>query len=283
MRLPGEIPREQYDRHPGVRWSLLSNMRRSPLHYHHALVNGRQDTPALAFGRALHAAIFEPDTYDRLFVTYAASKTCGAGARRAWIEFRQEAEAKGQTVLDSITDATVQRCAAAVLSNPTARQYLSPNRGRAEIGLGWKDERTGLACKLRADWLTVDGMAVDLKSTRSAELRNFGRSAWHFGYFHQVDFYSRGIGAATGRKPEDVPFLLIAVESDAPHDVSVFEPCPESRHAAREEVDRLLDQLAECERTKKWPGRYTGTQLLKAPAYVLMSEDDDWETTVSEG
>lgn len=283
MRYPGEIPREQYEMHPGVRWSVLSAMRKSPLHYRHARTAGRPDSSALAFGRALHAAIFEPDTYDAQFAVYADSKTTGPGARLRWQEFQQSANERGITILDAADDARVAACAMAVTGNPTARQYMSLSRGRAEIGISWQDPATGLRCKMRADWITVDGLIVDLKSTRSGDARNFGRQAWHLGYFHQAEFYARGLAAATGRSSENIHFLFVAVESEPPHDVSVFEPCPETRYAAHEEVSGLLDRLAECERTNRWPGRYDGTQLLKAPAYVLMSEDEDWQTTVTEG
>ena len=137
---------------------------------------------------------------------------------------------------------------------------------------------------MRADWITLDGLLVDLKSTRSADVRNFGRQAWHLSYFHQAAFYAMGLAAVTGCKPEQVPFLFVAVESDPPHDSCVFCPCDETRYAAQEEVFALMDKLAECKRTNTWPGRYQGVQQLKAPAYVLMSEDEDWNiTTTTEG
>ena len=86
----------------------------------------------------------------------------------------------------------------------------------------------------------------------------------------------------SGCKLDEVPFLFVAVESEPPYDVALFEPCPETRYAALEDVRRLLAQLAECERSNKWPGRYEGARLLKAPAYVLMSDEDEWEINTRE-
>lgn len=274
MRYPGEIAREQYDDHPGVRWSRLSNMRRSPLHYLHGLKNHRPETTALRTGSALHTLVFEPETYEDRFTVYRESKTKGTGAKTNWEAF--QLKNAHLTILDAIEEERALGCAAAIRQTP-ACEYIGPGLGCAEIPITWTDEKTGLLCKARLDWVTNGGLVLDLKSTRSAEIRAFGRQAWHLGYFHQAVFYSMGFAAVTGQKLEDIPFLFIPVESDAPHDVSLFEPCEETRYAALEEVRALLDRLAECERTNYWPGRYEGKQILKAPAYVLMSDDEDWD------
>jgi hypothetical protein len=280
VRYPGEIAREAYDAHPGVRWSLLSNMRKSPLHYQHALENRRTETTALRTGSALHTLVFEPELYEQSFTVYRESKTKGEGSKKRWELFQAEAVAKGLTILDSEEEARALGMSAAIAKR--AAQFIAPSRGRAEIPLTWKDERTGLLCKCRLDWVTLEGMIIELKSTRSAEVRAFGRQAWNLGYFHQVHHYSTGFGAATGCEPDKVPILFVAVESEPPHDVSLFEPCAETRYAAKEETDKLMDTLAECRRTNKWPGRYDKVEMLSAPKYVLMSEDEEWEVNARE-
>ena len=73
----------------------------------------------------------------------------------------------------------------------------------------------------------------------------------------------------------------MAVESEPPYDVALFEPCEESRYAALEDVRKLMARLAECQRTQRWPGRYDEPRMLKAPAYVLMTDDDEWTTEVT--
>ena len=281
MRLPGEITREDYDAHPGVRWSMLRHMRKSPLHYKHALDAQSKSTTALRTGSALHTLLFEPETYEERFTAYRASKSKGEGARKNWEAFQADAATRGLTILDEDEERRALAMAEAV-ARSGARRLVDPSQGRAEVPLTFADPRTGRICKARLDRVNLDGMVLDLKSTRSAELRNFGRQAWHLGYFHQAAFYSVAIGVATGQDPERIPFLFLAVENEPPYDVAVFEPCPETRYAAMEEVHRLMDSLAECERTGKWPGRYDGIQILQAPAYVLTSEDEEWEVNGKE-
>lgn len=282
MRFPGEIARTEYDAHPGERWSHLSHVRKSPLHYQHAKENVRKETTALRTGSALHTLVFEPETYEARFVVYRESKNKGEGSKAKWAAFQEVSAARGLTILDPEEEARAIGCANAI-AKTNARQYIAPSQGRAEIPITWTDERTGLLCKMRADWITLGDMLVELKSTRSGELRNFGRQAWNLGYFHAAHYYSMGLAAATGKKPEDIPFLFVAVESDPPHDVSLFEPCEETRHAAAVEVNALMDRLVECRESGIWPGRYDKTQLLKAPAYILIGDDEEWQTTVTEG
>lgn len=278
MRLTGEISREQYDVHPGVRWSNLSHLRKSPAHYLHTLTNKRKDTSALNTGSALHTLVFEPETYAERFTTYTASKSKGEGARKAWEAFQTEAKGRGLTILDADEEARAQGCATAIRTK--ARAYIAPSKGRAEIPITWTDPETGLLCKARLDWLTIDRLLIDLKSTRSTEEHAFANQAWKLGYFHQQIFYSMGVATATGCALDEVPFLFVAVESEPPYDVAMFEPCEETRYAALEDVRKLLAQLAECQRRQMWPGRYDGPRMLKAPAYVLMSDDDEWKVEV---
>lgn len=280
MRYPGEISREDYAAHEGVNWSTLANMRKSPLHYKHGLEHARKETSAMRKGSALHTLVFEPETYAERFTVYRESKNNGEGSKRKWLAFQGQARSAGQTILDESEEATAHAMADAIRKSGAA-QYIAPSRGRAEIPLTWTDAETGIICKARLDWVTLTDCPLDLKSTRNAELRAFGRQAWHFGYFHQAAFYRAGLATALGKDPSKLPFVIIAVESEAPHDVAVFEPGDEDMYAAEIEVKALLATLADCRRANKWAGRYQGAQILKAPAYVLMSDDEEWQTTVT--
>ncbi len=90
------------------------------------------------------------------------------------------------------------------------------------------------------------------------------------------------VAASLGCEIDEVPFVFLVVESEPPYDVAIFEPCPESRQAAHEDVKRLLAQLAECTTRNHWPGRYEGVRVLSAPRYVPMDEDDEWQITTTE-
>lgn len=136
MRIPGEIAREEYDAHPAVRWSHLSHMRKSPLHYRHTLETESKRTPALRTGSAVHALTFEPHTYAERFAVYRESKNKGEGSRTRWQQFQEDAANRGITILDADEAARAEECAQAVARHEQARMYINPSRGRAEIPVG---------------------------------------------------------------------------------------------------------------------------------------------------
>ena len=126
MRLHGEIDRADYDAHPGVRWSLLSHMRKSPAHYRRAIEHARKDTSALRTGSALHTLVFEPETFGDRFTTYLPSKTKGEGARKAWEAFQESAQTQGLTILDADEIERAEGMALAVRDK--GREYIAPSK-----------------------------------------------------------------------------------------------------------------------------------------------------------
>ena len=59
------IPDEKYRSWKALSCSDLKMVARSPLHYQYGLMNPREDTAALAFGRAYHCYLLERDSFDQ--------------------------------------------------------------------------------------------------------------------------------------------------------------------------------------------------------------------------
>jgi exodeoxyribonuclease VIII len=245
---------------PAVNWSTLREMSRSPRHYQHRLQTPREDTGPMRFGRAVHCSVLEPDQFPLDFGVYD-------GARRGkdWTEFAAVNEAR--TIL---TRAEYDTCLAvrdAVRSDPVAGPYLQAGL-ETEKTLEWTDAGSGLNLKSRLD-LLGQGIVADLKTTRDAGPDEFAKTAARLKYVHQLSFYTRGAEAVTG-EPHDA--VIIAVESEAPHDVCVYELSEDDLWTAGQEIDDLLRRVAECERTGHWPGRFDTRQTLAVPWWAF--EDD---------
>jgi hypothetical protein len=115
----------------------------------------------------------------------------------------------------------------------------------------------------------------DLKTSYSAEQERFGRTAARFEYHAQLAFYLDGLTYATGMRP---PVKIIAVESTAPFDVSVFNVGDNEIELGRSHYKRLLRRVVECQEANHWPGRYTEEQELLLPLYAY--PEDEREMTV---
>lgn len=245
-----------------INWSTLKEIRRSPLHYLHALNNRRQDTPRLGLGRAFHTALLEPERFAIDYAVFPGPRRAG----KEWVAFVEEHGAKTILKVDEYDRACRMRDA--ILGHPVAREHLST--GAPEVTLQWTDPGTGLACKGRADWL--GDALVDLKSTKDVSARRFGSIAGRFGYHCQMAFYLAGVMAVNN--PVDIPpVVLLAVEDEEPHDVAVYRLDDDALYAGQREVDELLAKVAHCNETGEYPGQYPSEQLLPLPPWVWGDEE----------
>ena len=237
-------------------YSTLKAFAKSALHYRHALAERREETDALRVGIAASLAVLEPDRY-------AAEVAVWDGDKRghAWKAF---AEANStRTILRTAQHDRVQSVAAAVRGNADAARYL--DRGEGEVTALWTDAVTGIECRARLDWIAKVGAIFDLKTTRDAQPEAFARQSWNLAYHAQAAFYGDGVYAATG---ERLPSLIVAVESEAPFAVQVYDVGAEILDAGRHAYRGWLAQLAECRATNEWPGYASGMLALQAPKWA---------------
>ncbi len=256
---------------PGVNFSTLKHLRRSPRHYAYAVANQRPDTASLRLGRAVHAACLEPDRFALDYVVFTGARRAG----KEWDAFELTHDGRTILKLDEYQRALAIRDA--VRSHPLVAPYLV--EGEAEKVLTWTDQTTGLALKARLDWLAPTAV-VDLKTSRDAtNPRKFAASAWDLGYYHQLAHYTAGTNAVTGW---NLPAIVIAVEPSAPFDVAVFRLDEDALAIAGGQVDELLVLLAQCREANVWPGAHDAEITLGLPKWALPDvedldlEDPDW-------
>lgn len=259
---------------PGINWTTLKEMRRSPLHYQHRLANPLEDSARLAMGRAAHTAILEPDRFPLEYAVWTGERRAG----KEWEAFK--AANAGRTIIKADEYATCLAMRDAVRRHPAAAAILQAG-GEAEKAVTWTDDATGLPCKGRMDWLGKYVLA-DLKTTSDLDPVRFGATAARMGYHTQLAFYRRGVKAATGM---DYPVQIIAVESSAPHDVAVFTIDETVLYAGDEEIDELLAKVKACREANAWPGRYPAETTLQLPNWAFGSDAagaDDLDLIVGE-
>jgi len=249
-----------YDALPGVRWSLLRELSKSPAHYKHRLTQPRDDTTAMRLGRAVHCAVLEPRQFAATFAVYD-----GVRRGKEWQEF---ADAHAEDDILSVTEA--EHCHAvrdAVRGNRDAIRLL--RKGESEKTVTWTDRETRIPCKARVDRVG-HGFFVELKTTRSLDPHDFERTCAQLAYHGQLAFYARGL-KANRRKTHPI---LIAVENEPPYDVVIYEPDEEFMWMGDEFAGDLLRKLSKCQKTQRWPGRSSGVQTLSLPGWLLSQYDE---------
>ena len=267
MSLP-RLSYAEYAALDGVNWSSLRELRRSPARYAWRLTHPPIETDAMRLGRATHTAVLEPERFLGEYVLW----TKGRRAGKEWDAFEADAAARDVTILKADQYEMCLAMAAAVRGNPVAAPYLA--EGEAERAIVWTDEKTGLVCKGRLDWLPPPAV-IDLKTTRSIDARLFAADMARFGYACQMGHYCAGLKALTGR---DWPAVLIAVEKDPPFEVAVFRLADEALYAGAAEVAELLATLKTCRAAGSFPPRYEAEQVLDLPRWAYPSDDENLAT-----
>jgi hypothetical protein len=261
---------EDYVAVDATNWSALKELRRSALHYRHRLANPSPDTPAFALGRAVHAAVFERFRFAQDFVQQPASMR---RVGKSWDAFALEHA--GRTILTAKQYEFAETIGDAVQAHPLVAPYL--RRGRAEHSVRWTDRETGITCKSRLDWI-ADGMErtpiVELKTATSIELHRFAGAAARYGYNTQMAMQRDGLTVAEHLTFEP-PCVIVAVESEPPHDIGVFPFNDDALYAGAEEYRDLLRRLAIHRARDEWPGRYVEPVALALPAWALPLDDDE--------
>lgn len=240
------MPNNSYRQAEGLNWSLAKHMLTSPRQYLHAIENPVVQTPAMAFGTAVHAAILEPDDFDELHVVVPDEFVTASGAlstakyAKEWIAQQKE----GAMLLTAPQAASIEAIKANIAKHKAASDALekAPNR---EQGLYWTDAATGIDCKCCPDahngFTVIDVKTWAPRGKFSAD--SFMREAVSRGYLGQLGFYAMGILGATGHKVEAMQFLVL--QSVAPFDVMLLELDYDAMSFALDEARNALDAVAD--------------------------------------
>lgn len=254
---------EEYSRIPANNWSRIKVLDVSPMQYRHELQNPPEEIGYFRVGRAIHGFILEQDTFKDRFVCYKG----GVRRGKEWEAFKAQHAGRTHLNLDEWTRAI--GAATALLAHPVASGYLMT--GLREQALTWDDEETNLPCKGRVDHCGTH--LVDIKSTATIDRRLFAAACARLGYHAQLAFYLDGLranGVAVHPEP-----ILIAVQSEAPHDVVTYRLPDHVVQAGREKYRRLLRLLRECLETDTWPGI--------APEEEVALDLPEWAYNMSDG
>lgn len=269
------LPFGEYARLPGVNFSSVKHLAKSPAYYLWTLTESPPDTGARKRGRATHCAVYEPERFATAYDVWA-----GRRAGKAWDDYLAAATRAGKEVLTEKEYELVKALAVAVRGNPIAARYVTGieaeqtfrgvvERSPAGDIPGWRFDVKG-----RVDAIRSGAFISDLKTTRDASPAGFGREVLRLDLHAQAAWYVDLVEYATG---EELPFFWVAAEATAPHLVQVYR-CPENVLAlGRERYMQWLDTLALCQRTNHWPGYAEAEMDVVLPRWAAPVEDEDFD------
>lgn len=254
------MPNEAYHAYGGISKSGLDLIDRSPAHY--AYRAPREPSRAMVIGSATHAAILEPEQFDKQYMLLRDVTDRRSSA------YKQAAEQFGaDNVLTGSEADSVIGMRDAVSLNPSAVELLTAP-GYVEIAVFATDPETGVLVKCKFDKLLNDLRSVDLKTTQ--DLRDFAKSVANYRYHVQQAYYSDVFAWATGLQLESFEFL--AVEKDAPNASKLFALDTPSIDYGRKLYRQALNTYAECLKNNEWPMPNGELEYITLPSWAADPE-----------
>lgn len=281
------ISNAEYHGGPGISKSGLDRIAQSPLHYWSDYLDPnrkpREETPAMAIGTAIHAAVLEPDKFAADYVVLPDDRprrptSIQLNAKKPsdetlaaidWWDRFTEANA-GRVVITAEDYAACQAIAAQVRTHPAARALFRD--GKAEQSAYWTDPETGVLCKARPDWM-MPGAILDVKSTENASQSAFQRSVISWRYHVQAAWYLDGLAQATGERVE--AFIFCCFEKKPPYAAAFYYADADMIELGRREYRQALRLYADCMAANKWPGYTSEILPISLPVWVLNAANDN--------
>jgi len=275
-----KMPDHQYFASPGVSNSDLKLIARSPAHYQWAKANPKPDSDSQIAGRALHAAILEPDVFKERYAIVPAdapnkptisqinAKNPSAKSIEA-IEWwgRFEEASQGKEIISTAKYDEWMRTGEYVRQHPELRALI--DIGIKEEAVFGYDPETGMLCRAKMDLRaqTASGLVLcDLKSSEDARPKAFQRAAFNYGYFSQGALYT-DIHDWAGLGTVDI-FINAVFERDPPHAVKLYEIPASQLERGRAEYRKALNTYADCIASNIWPAYNTDIEVLIYPPWA---------------
>jgi hypothetical protein len=269
-----DLSEQDYHRDVVVGGSLSSTGARTLIDKTPALfawqrTHGRPDSDALDLGRAAHRAVLG-DGAD--FVVIAGSgKDPNAWATKETKAEVEQARAAGLTPLRPEQGDTIEAMAAALRQHDVVGPLLA-RPGRTEQSYIARCPETDVMCRVRIDWMPdvepgARVLAVDYKTTRSADPAQFADSAGKFGYHQQAAFYSDAL--LWLEVADDVRFLFVAQEKEPPYLVSYGWLDDDALAWGRVLNRKARDIYRTCTEADEWPGYSTEPQQYALPGWRI--------------
>ena len=175
-------------------------------------------------------------------------------------------DAKGKTILTRGEYEQAALMAMAVLRNADANALLQDCL--VEHSIYFTHEKTGIQCKARPDaW--AGALVIDLKTSASANHRDFQKSVFKYGYDIQAAIIKMGLASINTSLEK---FVFLAVEKEPPYAIGIYVLDEEVIDYATNKLGNLLLKYSECLQENKWPCYPLQSILL--PKWVDFGDDE---------
>lgn len=234
-----------------------------------------EPTEAMKFGTLVHHVILEGADFLKRYVVAPefvgltkdgreSKQSASAKAKRD--EWHTEQILAGNVIVEQKEFDDVRGMLDSVLLHQDAFALLK--NGVTEVSGYYRDPETGILCRLRPDYISMQHMViVDLKTTRSVEEEEFSKAIWNYRYDFQIAMYGEGAEQICQRKVDYHAF--IAVEKEPPYECAVYLADEAMLEKGQQDYHRSLRILRQCIDAGHWPRYQKNMKNIALPHWAL--------------
>lgn len=272
-----------YQKSKGLSNSQLNKIADSFAHYRLSKITPMAVSSPMLMGRALHCLLFTPELFDSQFIVNK-SEVSGASNEGKFINGFFDLISVGREVLSNKEYQTVVNGKESFMKHPVAPFLLKEAefeesfytmiedflfRGRIDcyIVSPSKELREILSGDITIN--ENEAIVLDLKFTydNNDNEDQYASAIIRSGYHRQGAAYCSLIERKFNKK---CVFILMTVESSAPHDVTLFALDEAFMEIGEIDVTRLLTKYkAHLDNPKLYEGRHPGVKIISAPHWYI--------------
>lgn len=240
-----DMNRVQYNALQALNYSGMKELLRSPRHYQEYLTRQEEPSKALRIGTMVHAAVLQPDVFQRYKPAPDVKRntTAGKEAYALWASMLKNDE--------QVCDADEYELALRV--SDKMNQIIE------RLGIkALETEKTVTATdrdvllKSSIDLIADDGYLYDLKTTEDASPNGFMKSVKQYKYNLQAVTYLMNFERFYKTRPKG--FRFIVVEKDAPNEGAIYELGAGIMADGITMYEKALKLYSDCDKAGVWPG-----------------------------
>ncbi|VEJ54587.1 PD-(D/E)XK nuclease-like domain-containing protein [Pragia fontium] len=221
-------------------------------------------------GTAIHAALLEPNVFERDFIL---DETINSRASKAYKELAEVANEEFIFIGNEVE--TINRMIEASKLNEDFMDYMN-TPGKSEVSMFTTCPETGLKLKCRFDRISDHlSYPLDVKSCNDASERGFSVAFGKFHYHVQAAFYLYVLKLVTGRDLNQ--FCFFAQENKPPYRNCMYYIGEDSLELGRKTMMTALYKLKACVDgdIPKTEGVVLASAEINVPNYLFDDDEDE--------
>lgn len=259
------MPEAEYHAHDGISNSDLEWFNQSPKHYKNYKDNKGdfKPTPIMEFGTVVHHLVLTPHDPEPYVVIPTEINELSKNSKqyRDW-----KSNYPGRICISSEVFERASHVKDSLQSHSVANDALF-SEGASEVS-AFSSMAKATLLRCRIDRVPTFGNAlVDLKTTHDAR-DGFARTAYSLGYHRKAAWYLDVYNACVPREQRKSEYVLVAVETEPPYGVMVYQFDNEAIDQGRADNHNLLNRLIECRQSNVWPGYPEEMTVLSLPNWA---------------